>query len=110
MCTLHLAYSKYYELYRLDLPILETLLSSLMLTNTRFYHYSEHLSLSYNIQWSYFILLESPEGCYDLSSILSRRHTLVLSNTRKLNRVPKYKCLPFIQTTNGPYYTLLALL
>jgi len=25
--------------------------------------------------------------CYDLSSMLSKRHTLVLSNTRKLNRV-----------------------
>ena len=26
--------------------------------------------------------------CYDLNSILSKRYILVLSNTRKLNRVP----------------------
>ena len=30
-------------------------------------------------------------SCYDLSYVLSKRYTLVLSNTRELNRVPKYK-------------------
>ena len=29
---------------------------------------------------------------------------------RPNNRVPKYKHLPYIQTTDGPYYTSLALL
>ena len=47
--------------------------------------------------------------CYNLNSVLSKRHTLILSNTRGLNRVPKYKCLPYIQTTDGPCYTPLAL-
>ena len=31
------------------------------------------------------------KGCYNLSFELSERHTLILSNTRELNRVPKYK-------------------
>ena len=48
-------------------------------------------------------------NCYDLSSVLSKRHTFVLSNTRELDRVPKYKHLPYIQTTNGLCYTSLAL-
>jgi len=26
--------------------------------------------------------------CYDLDSVLSKRHTLILSNTRELDRVP----------------------
>ena len=29
--------------------------------------------------------------CYDLDSMLSRKHTLVLSDTRELDRVSKYK-------------------
>ena len=29
--------------------------------------------------------------CYNLSCKLSKRYTLVLSNTRELDRVPKYK-------------------
>jgi len=28
---------------------------------------------------------------YDLDSLLSKKHTLVLGSTRELNRVPKYK-------------------
>ena len=46
---------------------------------------------------------------YNLNSVLSKKHTLVLSNIRELNRVPKYKCLSYIQTTDGPCYTSLAL-
>ena len=49
------------------------------------------------------------EKCYDLSYVLSKKHTLVLSNMRELNRVPKYKCLPYIQNTDGLCYTSLAL-
>ena len=32
-----------------------------------------------------------PHGCYDLDSVLSKKHTLVLGSTRELDRVPKYK-------------------
>ena len=53
------------------------------------------------------LILDS--NCYDLSYVLSKRHTLVLSNIRELDRVPKYKCLPYIQTTDGLCYTPLAL-
>ena len=48
-------------------------------------------------------------NCYDLNSVLSKRHTLVLSNTRELDRVPKYKHLPYIQTTDSLCYNSLAL-
>ena len=46
---------------------------------------------------------------YDLSSELSERYTLVLTNRRELDRVPKYKTSTYIQTTDGLCYTLLAL-
>ena len=34
---------------------------------------------------------KSKPRCYNLSSMLNERHTLVLSNTRELDRVSKYK-------------------
>jgi len=44
-------------------------------------------SCSYNL----FTSCITDSFCYDLSYVLSKRHTLILSNTRELNRVPKYK-------------------
>jgi len=41
---------------------------------------------------------------------IKQKTHFVLNNIRKLDRVPKYKCLPYIQTTDGPCYTPLALL
>jgi len=41
------------------------------------------LHLSYTIN----TVSNNKEFCYDLDSVLSKRHTLVLSNTRELNRV-----------------------
>jgi len=37
------------------------------------------------------VILASEHICYDLGLELSERHTLILSNTRELNRVLKYK-------------------
>ena len=34
------------------------------------------------------MILASTDNCYDSGSILSKRHTLLLSNTRELDRVP----------------------
>jgi len=50
-----------------------------------------HGMQSCRVQGSKCIKCNSPHMCYDLSSVLSKRHTLVLNNTSKLNRVPKYK-------------------
>ena len=47
--------------------------------------------------------------CYDLDFVLSKRHTLVLSNTRELNRVPNttfyliYKLTMVCATLLQPY-------
>ena len=41
---------------------------------------------------------------------LGQKTTLVLSNIKELNRALKYKCLPYIQTTDGLCYSPLALL
>jgi len=68
--------------------------------------YSPSSSINHTLFQS---LINSRTKCYDLSYVLSKRYTLVLSNTRELNRVPKYKCLPYIQTTDGPCYIPLAL-
>ena len=45
-------------------------------------HFSIQVQLCKSIQY------------HDLGFELSKKHTLVLSNTRELNRVPKYKYLP----------------
>ena len=41
--------------------------------------------------WKKVIKCSKIDNCSDLDSVLSKKHTLVLSNTRELNRVPKYK-------------------
>ena len=41
--------------------------------------------------WEKVIKCSRIDNCFDLDSALSKKYTLVFSNTRELNRVPKYK-------------------